>query len=157
MLPFSQLQIARKRTHAKFPYLIEITHPDYGVFRYANADEMVMCDGNNYQPATFSIQPPERNGGKIGNASLSISAVDQFWIEKIRGTQKPADIRFIAVIVYDKDNGEVVVEPLEENRFTLRKASWNETAITWEMIFDDTQSYILNSELCDSATAPGIA
>jgi hypothetical protein len=157
--PYAQSLVARQRTRAKFPYLIEIAHPDYEMpWRYANSDTDIDYGGHTYQSALFSLRPPDRDGGKIGNASLSISAVDQYWIEKIRAAQKPAALRFIAVIVYDGQDGtSITPEPLEENIFTLRKAGWNEVTITWEMIFDETQSYILNSETCNGATTPGCA
>ncbi len=82
--PFTQKRLVAQRTAAKFPYLIKITHPDYpaGIF-YANASEDITYDGNIYNRATFSIQPPDRDGSKIGDATLTISAIDQVWIEKV--------------------------------------------------------------------------
>jgi hypothetical protein len=153
---FSRRQITQQRTAASFPCLIEITHPEYPEMLYTNASENITYDGKVYNAATFSIQPPDRDGSKIGDATLTMSAVDQVWIEKIRSTQKPAKLRFIAVIVYQE--GSIAgIEPLEENTFTLRAANWNEIAITWSMHFDENMAIVVPAEKCNAQTTPGIA
>jgi hypothetical protein len=153
---YAQKEIARRATQAQFPFLIEITHEDMGPFYYANADEDIDYDGKTYLSAVFSLQPPDRDGSKIGDAQLTISAVDQQWILKIRSTQKPAKLRFIAAMVCQKD-GSVWIEPIEENAFTLRAASWNETAIVWNLVFDENMAILLPAEDCTVLTCPGCA
>jgi hypothetical protein len=149
--------IARQETRAKFPYLIKITHPAFdSPLYFANSDEDIGYDGQTYEAAYFTITPPDRDGSKTGDGQLSISAVDQFWIEKIRGTQTAAKITFTAAIRYD-DGAVSGVEPLEETGFTLRAAGWNENTITWAMVFDENMAI---SVPCDRATAlkcPGAA
>jgi len=141
---------------AKLPCLIKITHDVYGIMYFANSDKSVTYTGNIYIASCFEVQPPAIEGEKIGNATLTISAVDQDWIQKIRGTQIPAQLQFVAAIEYD-DEGVLSVEPLEENNFTLRTASWTEISISWEMSFDERQSYILTSVKCTPQVAPGCA
>jgi hypothetical protein len=154
--PFSKRQITQQRTAASFPCLIAITHDDYPDMFYTNGSENIIFEGNVYNAAAFSIQPPDRDGSKIGDATLTMSAIDQVWIEKIRGTQKPAKLRFIAVIVYQE--GSIAgIEPLEENRFTLRAASWNEVSISWTMHFDENMAVIVPAEKCTAQTTPGIS
>jgi hypothetical protein len=148
--------IARMETHAKFPFLIKITHPEFGLFRYANSDENVVYKGEEYKAAYFTIDPPDKDGSKIGDGQLTISAVDKVWIERIRTTQTAAKIKFLATIVYD-DGAVSGVEPMEETDFTLRAVNWNEESIAWAMVFDSTMSILVP---CDKATAlkcPGAA
>jgi hypothetical protein len=152
----AQKEIARRTTQAKFPFLIEITDVEDGPFRYANADQDIPYGNHTYYSAVFLINPPDRDGSKIGDAQLTISAVDQTWIQKIRSTQKPAKLHFTAVIAYKKD-GTLHVEPLEENSFTLRMASWNEIAIVWNMVFDENMAIMLPAEECTALTCPGCA
>jgi hypothetical protein len=152
--PFSKRQITQQRTEASFPCLIEITHPEYPDMLYANASENITYGGKIYNAAAFSIQPPDRDGSKIGDAALAISAVDQVWPEKIRSTQKPAKLRFIAVIVYQE--GSIAgIEPLEENSFTLREANWDEMSVSWSMSFDERMAIIITSVKCNAQIAPG--
>jgi hypothetical protein len=149
--------IARMETYAKFPYLIKVTHPMFNPPLYfANSDADIEYDDNTYKAAYFSITPPDKDGEKIGDGQLTFSAVDQFWVEKIRSTQIAAKIKFLAMIVYD-DGVISGVEPIEEIDFTLRAVDWNENTITWNMAFDSTMSVIVP---CDKATAlkcPGVA
>jgi hypothetical protein len=149
-------ELSRREKHALFPYLIQIEHDDFGNFYYANSGDNITYGGHVYQAATFSIDPPDRDGSKIGNASISISDIDQFWVQKIRTTRKTAKIHFIAGIKYN-DNGETRFEVLEKNSFTLRLATYNGVLVTWEMEFDLTQTFILNSVAASAAIAPGCA
>jgi hypothetical protein len=148
--------IARQETYAKFPFLIETAHPVLGAFYYANSDEDIVYGGEEYKAAYFTIDPPDRDGSKIGDGQLTISAVDQVWIERIRSTQIAAKIKFIATIVYD-NGGVRGIEPIEAMEFTLRVVNWNEEAITWAMVFDENMAIIVP---CDKVTAlkcPGVA
>jgi hypothetical protein len=149
--------IARMETYAKFPYLIKITPPMFDVSLYfSNSDENIDYNGDTYKAAYFTIDPPDKDGSKIGDATLTISAVDQFWIEKIRTTQIAAKIKFLAVIVYN-DGVVSGVEPIEDMDFTLRAVNWNEDTITWSMVFDENMAIRVP---CDKATAlkcPGVA
>jgi hypothetical protein len=152
----AQKLIAAPRTNAKFPYLIKISHQDYGEIYYANSSDNLVYKGEIYNAASFSIQPPDQDGAKIGSATLSISAVDQFWVQRIRETQKPARLQFVAVIVYEE--GIILgIESLEENSFTLRAASWNEASISWDLSFDERQVIILTSAKCTPQISIGCA
>jgi hypothetical protein len=152
--PFSKRQITQQRTAASFPCLIEITHGDDPEMCYTNASENISYEGKVYNAAAFSIQPPDRDGSKIGDAVLTMSAVDQVWPEKIRGTRIPAKLRFIAAIVYQE--GSIAgIEPLEENSFTLREADWDEISVSWSMRFDERMAVIITSVKCGAQTTPG--
>jgi hypothetical protein len=157
MTPKAEQLIARRETYAKFPLLIKVTHPIFlEPLYFANSDDDITYDGSVYKAAYFTIDPPDKDGSKIGDGQLTISAVDQFWIEKIRNTQTAAKIKFMAMIVYN-DGAVSGVEPMEEMNFTLRTVSWNEVTITWAMVFDENMAIIVP---CDKATAlksPGVA
>jgi hypothetical protein len=153
---FSKRQITQQRTAASFPCLIEITHDDYPEMCYTNASEFIIYGGKIYNEAVFSIQPPDRDGSRIGDAVLTMSAVNQEWIERIRGTQKPAKLRFIAALVYE-EGFMAGIEPLEDNSFTLRSAVWNETSISWALHFDENMAVIITSIKCNAQITPGCA
>jgi hypothetical protein len=157
-MPSSKVQklLAAQRTAAKFPCLIKVSHPEYSDMYFADSSDDLLYNGNIYNAASFSIQPPDVEGAKMGNATLTISAIDQFWIERIRSTQIPARLQFIAAIVWD-ESGFMGIEALEENSFTLRAANWNEISITWEMSFDERMNYIITSIKCTPLTVPGCA
>jgi hypothetical protein len=151
----AQREIARRNTQAKFPMLIKITGEGLGDLYYANSDQDIIYDGHTYLASVFSLEPPDRDGDRIGNARITISAIDQEWILRIRSVQKPARLHFIAVILYG--DGNMQIEKLEENSFTLRAASWNEIAISWDLVFDENMTILLPAEDCTVLTCPGCA
>ena len=145
---YAQQQLLRMETQAKFPYFIEISHPDIGTAYMVNADEDKVFDGHTYGACFFSIQPPEHTESSIGNATLTISGVDGEWIQKIREQQNLFSCRFVAAIEYT-DNGDEVFEAMEDNHFTLRGAQWVDQTITWTMEYDSNLSIKVP---CDVAT-----
>jgi len=153
--PGVQKLLAAQKAYAEFPFLIRITHLGTDML-YANSSENIVYKGDIYNAAVFSVQPPDFDGPRIGAATLTISAADQVWIEKIRQTQIPAQLRFVAIIDYD-DSGNRGIEPLDESVFTLRAAKWDEKSITWDLSFDERQSYVITSIKCTPQTAPGCA
>jgi hypothetical protein len=150
----AQRQIAQQRTSASIPFLIKITPYDEAPMFYVNSSVGITYKGDIYNAATFSIQPPDKDGSKIGDGTLTMSAIDQVWIQKIRAAEKPAELKLIAVIVYN-DGVTTGIEPLEENNFTLRMANWNEISITWNMTFDENQSILVPADKCNAQTTPG--
>jgi hypothetical protein len=160
MTQYARQQMVRSQTHAQFPYLIKIIryideiNTEY--FRYVNSDEDLVYEGETYTGSTFVLDPPDKEGSKIGNAQITISAVDQFWIEKIRTTQIPPRIIFVAGIVYN--NGVISgIEKIEQFEFTLRNAQWNEHLISWVMSFDENMQIRVPCDRATSQKVPGAA
>ena len=139
---------------ALVPYLIEITNEDLGVFRYTNLDSAVEYDGKVFSPAYFELSPPEKTEGAIGNAKISISAVNQEWIARIRSTQRRSTLRLVHCVVYT-ERGEVRVEGIEDTMFTLTNADWDDAAISWEMEFDDVMQIDIPCDVADSLNMAG--
>jgi hypothetical protein len=148
--------IARQETYAKFPFLIKVTHATFGTFRYANSDTDITYGNERYTAAYFTIDPPDRDGSKIGDGQLTISAVDQTWIERIRTAQTAAKITFVAAILYD-DGVVSGIEQIDEMDFTLRAVNWNETAITWAMVFDEGMRIMVPCDIATTLKCPGAA
>lgn len=151
---YAKQQILRTHTQSMFPYLIEIVHEDLGTFYYVNAEEKIEWDNKIFNPACFSIQTPEYNSKGLTNATLTMTAIDQEWIIKIRSTNKRAKIRFLAAIVTLEDKTKDV-EILENIEFTLTNASWNEISITWTMEVEQTIMLQIPIHTLDAVTCPG--
>lgn len=155
MTPAAKYQLLRMNSHAKFPYLIEIRNDDLGVFRYANTDRDIEYQGETFQCGYFLVTPPERSESSIGDAKLTISAVDTEWISRIRTTQKRSTCKFVACIDYYDQNGNPVLEPIEENTFLLTSAQWDDLTITWTMVFDENMGIMIPCDVANSLNFPG--
>ena len=143
-------------TEALTPYLIEVTNPDLGTFRYTNLDSSVEFEGHTFTPAFFELSPPEKTDGQVGNAKITISAVDQEWIVRIRTTRKKSSLRMISCVVYE-DAGNVTVEPVDEIPFALTLVDWDEVSISWDMEFDDVMQINIPCAVADSINMAGCA
>ena len=82
-------------------YLIRLSHPTAGIYRFVNNNEAVIYEGQTYSPANFSYTPPDSQGS---GASLEIGIADNYqiveWVEN-------ADDRYSLEVVGALNNGEV--------------------------------------------------
>lgn len=158
---YAKQQILRQQTQARFPYLIKIMYYTNGsdtpqIFRFVNADNNVTFNNEVYEASCFSIEPPQQKNDGFTDAKISISAIDQEWIAKIRETQKRAKVLFMATIQYEQ-NGSTKIEAINEMEFTLTNATWNDTAIQWTMKFDDLLDVIVPMETITTSICPALA
>jgi hypothetical protein len=160
MTNYAKQQMVRMQTHAKFPFLVKIIRyiddENKEYFRYANAEENITYDNEVYMGSLFVLDPPNEEGSKIGDAQITISSVDQLWIEKIRTTHIPPKIIFIATIVYD-DGIIIGIEKIRQYTFTLRNAQWTDTTISWTMSYDENMRIRVPCDRASSQKVPGLA
>lgn len=156
-------QIALKlEMYAKFPYLFEIKYYDKDnnliIERYANCDDDIVFNGHTYQSALFSIKPPNRSNSSISDGQLKYSVIDQSMIQKIRNLKKKrAKLRFLACIVYDDENNVSYIEAIDDITFTLTKCNWNETSVSWNMMFDDRMNLQVPCDIATIQKVPALA
>ena len=146
-------------TRAKFPYLIHISH-SLGDWYYCNCDKEISYAGKTYKPAVFSIAAPEETSSSIKNTSLSLSVVDteEDWIANIRNAgNERFKFEFSAMIYYERDSGEPLLEELESNSFMLTSASWNDLTVNWTVVFDENMSINVPCDIAGSANMPACA
>lgn len=154
---------------ASFPFLIEIWKPSdpTTVERYVNASEdkqyteTVIVEGeptevtHTFTASYFTVQPPEKNESGVKDATITLSTIDQTWIEKVRTTQERYKCRFVAVIDYD-DDGTETIDPLDDITFTLTNATWAENTIQFTMKFDEGMGINAPCQKLDQFVAPAL-
>lgn len=156
MNPSLQNLLVQNDVPASFPFLIEIWKPSdpSNIERYVNASEDKEFEEHVFTASSFSIQPPEKTESGVKDATISISTIDQTWIEKVRTTQERYKIRFVAVIDYEDE--EEVIEPLDDIIFTLTNATWAETTLQFTMKFDEGMSINVPCQKLDQFVAPAL-
>ena len=157
MTPKIQNLLVQNDVPASFPYLIEVWKPSdpTHIERYVNASVDKEFEGNTFTASYFTIQPPEKTESGIKDATITISTIDQTWIEKVRGTQERYKCRFVAVIDYD-DDGTETIEALDDITFTLVNATWAETTLQFTMKFDEGMSINVPCQKLDQFVAPAL-
>ncbi len=155
--PKAAQQLARLSTSAYFPILLEIESPvfDGGIIRLVNNTVDLVYNGNTFRAASFEFTPPKNTDKKIGNATLSISTINQEVIIAIRSMQDRAKAKAIAAFYYEE--GILNFEPLEEWSFILAKVSWNEIVATWEMLHDDRMETVAIADRLTPQKCPALA
>ena len=154
----AKLLMEKMEIQAKFPYLIEVTYNKNDgtseVLRYANTDEDVTFEGHTFSAGFFKVSLPEQTTSGFTDASITISAVDQEWVNKIRSSNVRSTIRFVATIEH-YENG-TSIEPIEDMEFVLTNASLNETTIQWTMKFDDLFDIQVPYDECNDRVCPAL-
>jgi len=155
--PKALQQMYRLRTNAQFPALIEITHADIpgGVIRLVNSDENMTYLGYVYLASCFKYTPPKYNDKKMGDGSITISAIDSEIILVIRNLFGRAKAVVTASFYYD--NGAILFEPIEEWKFDLASVSWDGSAATWQMKYDTRMDIVTPCDKMTAQKCPGVA
>lgn len=155
MTTYSKNELLKMNVRAKFPYLIKITHYKNDntseVYRYSNTDEDIVYEGETYTGSCFAITPSQKNNEGVSDAKISISAIDQEWIEKIRNTSKRAKIEFIATIMTDS-----TIEPIDDIEYDLSTATWDDSVIQWNMEFDNLADILVPCDEFNSLSCPQV-
>ena len=157
----AKLEMEKTLTRAKFPYLIEITYYKNDntseIFRYANADDDKTFENHTFTAGYFTMQLPEKTQSGITDAKISISAIDQTWIQRIKEADKKkrSKIRFVASIDYEDNNTETL-ESIEDMEFELTNATTEGSVIQWTMDFDPLASVKVPCEECNDRVCPAL-
>lgn len=157
MTPNIQNLLVQNDVPASFPFLIEIWKPSEpsNIERYVNASDDKEFEEHTFTASYFTVQPPEKTESGVKDATITLSTIDQTWIEKVRTTQERYKIRFVAVIDYD-DDGTESIEALDDITFTLTNATWAETTIQFTMKFDEGMNINVPCQKLDQFIAPAL-
>lgn len=157
MNPFIQNMLVQNDVPASFPFLIEIWRPSApsNIERYVNASEDKTFEGHTFTASYFTVQPPEKTESGVKDATITLSTIDQTWIEKVRSTQERYKCRFVAVVDYD-ENGTETIEALDDITFTLTNATWQETTLQFTMKFDEGMGINVPCQKLDQFVAPAL-
>lgn len=155
--PKAKQQMFRLSTSAKFPALLEITHPslDGGVLRLINSDQSVEYNGKLFNAANFSYTAPKYSDKQMGDGSITISAIDQSIIVAIRKMNGRAKAVVVAAFYFDE--GILLFESMEEWKFSLTQVSWDNLSATWQMQYDDRMRIMAPCDKMTPQKCPGVA
>lgn len=151
-------QMLRLSSKAYFPILLEIESAVFagGVMRLVNNETDLEYNGYTYRAASFRFTPPKYSDKKMGNATLSISTINQEVIVAIRSMTERASARVVAAFYFD-DAGVLTFESMEEWTFQLAKVSWGDIVATWEMIYDDVMENVAIADRLTPQKCPALA
>lgn len=100
-------ELWQKDTDGHIPVLMEIFNPDIKwedgsleqenmYLRLIDDSNAVIYKGKKYLPCKFTYTPPEDNGKSIGDASITLSAIDSRVTQLLRSVEVQCEISVVA-------------------------------------------------------------
>lgn len=101
-------ELWKQNTEGHVPVLLEIFNPDIKwndnsleqenmYLRVIDDSNSVIYKGKRYLPASFNFTPPEENGKTVGQASITLSAIDDRVVQMLRSIELQCDITVMAM------------------------------------------------------------
>lgn len=148
-------ELWKDNTDGHIPVLVEIFNPDLKwtdgsddqenmYLRVISDSNPVIYNGKKYLPCKFGYTPPEENGKSIGQASITISAVDTRIVELLRSCQVECEVTVVAVfakkVIVTEDNEEHTTYqfyPLDELKSKMESANYTRTTAQLNLVYND--------------------
>ena len=142
-------------TDGHIPVLMEIFNPDIKwsddnieqenmYLRVIDDSNPVVYKGKKYIPCKFSYTPPEENGKNIGQATITLSAIDTRVVQLLRSCQVECDVTVVAafakkVVVNEGGTNTTTYKfyPLDELKVKMQSATYSRTTAQLNLVYKD--------------------
>lgn len=127
--------------------------------RLINDTTAVKYKGHVYMPAYFGFVTPQEDGKKIGNTTITISAIDQRIIEVIRSiTENPPRLIIETFFCKTKINERTAFQfsSLGRYEFRMTNVRWNETTAQWDLVFDPAMQLNVPVDTANEIRCPAV-
>lgn len=148
-------ELWKDSTDGHMPILVEFFNPDLKwkdgsseqenmYLRVINDSNPVIYKNKKYLPCKFNYTPPEENGKTIGQASITISAIDTRVVQMLRSCQVESEITVVAVFAKKTIVTESGVDrttykfyPLDELKSKMESANYSRTTAQLNFVYKD--------------------
>jgi len=148
-------ELWKEDTDGHIPVLMEIFNPDIKwadgsdeqenmYLRVIDDSNPVIYQGKKYLPCKFNYTPPEENGKNIGEASITISAIDTRIVEILRSVQVECDVTVVAAFAKKttvNEGGQEVTTyrffPFDELKAKMQSATYSRTTAQLSLVCKD--------------------
>lgn len=153
-------------TAGSLPILIDIRHDalkwkDSSLeqedrhMRLINAPTAVRYNGHKYLPAVFGYTMPTEDGTKVGNSTITISAIDQRVVELIRSIRTPP-VAVIEAFFTKPTEDSFAFSRLYHYEFEMRDVTWDATTAKWILVFDPVMQINVPKDLATRSRVPAV-
>lgn len=159
-------EIWKSKSDGFIPALLEIYNPDIKwddsnqfeqencYLRVISNTESVIYKGKRYLPCKFDFTMPEENGQKIGNASLTISAIDSRVIELLRSIDISCEVTIKAF--FAKKNNLVCFHPIDSLKSSAPTVSYDKTTAKFNLVFKDSLQINIPNAIATQDKLPSV-
>lgn len=144
-------ELWNQNTEGHLPVLLEIFNPDikWGddeleqenmYLRVIDDSNPVIYQGKKYIPARFDFTPPEETGKTIGNASITLSAIDSRVVQMLRSIELQCQVTVMAMFAKKTTSSgstTYMFYPLDHLRTKMDSANYNRVTAQLNLVFKD--------------------
>lgn len=164
----------QKNIDGYLPVLMEIYNPDISwsndekaaynqedcYLRVIADDNKVIYKGKTYLPCSFTYNPPELDGKKVGGSSITISALDSRVKKMVRSISLPSEVTVVSMFAkVTRENGNIIYKYRELNSrpFKMNTASSNKTSATFNLVYGKNFGQNVPYDVATQDRVPGTA
>ena len=158
-------EIWKQNSDGYLPVLVEIYNPDIVwddnsleqenmYLRVVNDTNNIVYKGKKYLAASFTYKPPEEDGKKISDASITISTIDTRVIQFIRSIELPSEVTIIAA--FAKNDTTYMFYPLDKLKATLPSATYNQTTASFNLVFKNAMTLNVPRDVATKNQLPSV-
>jgi hypothetical protein len=167
-------EIWKQNTDGHIPVLLEIFNPDIKwkdgsleqenmYLRVIDDSNPVMYKGKKYLSAKFEYTPPDEDGKTVGNASITLSAIDSRVVQMLRSIELQCDVTVMAAfakITKVTETGEEKVTyrfyPLDQLKARMPSASYNRTTAQLSLTYKDALKLNVPRDIATKDKLPSV-
>lgn len=142
-------EIWARTTDGHIPVLLEIYNPDIKwndgsveqenmYLRVIDDSNPVVYKGKKYLPASFEFTPPEEDGKTVGQASITLSAIDSRVVQMLRSIELQCEVTVMAAFAkLVSENGKTTFRfyPLDQIKTRMPSATYNRTTAQLSLVY----------------------
>lgn len=158
-------EIWKQNTDGHIPVLLEIYNPDIKwndnsleqdnmYLRVIDDSNPVVYRGKKYLPCRFEYNPPEEDGKTIGQASITLSAIDSRVVQMLRSIELQCEINVMAA--FTKSGNRYKFLPLDQLAAKVSSASYNRTTAQMNLVYKDVLKLNLPRDVATKNKLPSV-
>ena len=141
------------QTNAVLNEFLTITHPDLASPIYVvNNTQAIIRGGHTYLPFAFKVDLPTDKDGSIGNAKLTIDAVDLSIITAIRSISSRASVGIVIALAGSPD----ATPECNLGTFSWKNLIYNRTTVSGDLSYDDILDTLIPNDTFTPIYVPGV-
>lgn len=148
-----------------FPILLEVYNPDIKwddnstgqenmYLRLINDSNSVKYGGKMYLASAFTYTPPEKNGQKVGDASITISVLDSRVMQMLRSVDVPCEVTVVAGFV--KNGSTYKFVPLDKLKAVILSATYDRATAKLSLTYKDVMSLNIPKDTATQDMLPSV-
>ena len=134
---------------------LDIYHATVGhIYLVNNPVAITRQNGNTYQPFPFAITLPTDKDGQIGDARLTIDAIDLSIITAIRSL--PANSRATVSITVALGSATNTADEVSFGTFEWKNITYNQTTVSGDLTYEDRLDIMVPILTFTPVNTPGV-